>query len=450
MDVSPSQSLIRWSRTIRGQYPNPGLVHFLSHADKIIVLDSAGQCHQYDNFSEMQSESTSMLGLAYEEDNLGIHGEQHEEENEAPDATPQLDPDIDEGNTTQRQVGDFSLYVFYLRSMGPVLSISFALLALGYIGLGTMPTVWLRLWTEHGTDGPDRGGYFGAYLSFCVGTVIFSVLAVWLFFVVVIPRSATHLHWQLLDSVMNAPLWFFTTVDSGVTLNRFSQDMTLVDQTLPVAFFEVTLDTLVALAAGALIASGAQYFAVVIPFCVVPLYFLQKYYLRTSRQMRHLDLESKSPLYTHFTETSAGLATIRAFGWQREFVEAQLHLLDISQKPYYLMFCIQRWLAVVLDLFVVGIATILVALAVKMTGTTSGGAIGLAMVNLIGLNTSLSRVINAWTNLETSLGAIARLRDFTRDTPREDDANVQHPPPLPQGWPLSGGVEINNVNATYK
>lgn len=431
-------------------YPDPGLVHFLPCADKIAVLNGVGECHQYNSFAEMQSENTGMVGLEYEEEKSGGDEEQHEEENDAPSPAPQLDPDVDEESTKQRQAGDFSLYVFYLHSMGPALSVAFALLAVGWIGLGTMPTVWLRIWTEHGTDGPDRGAYFGAYLSFCAGTVIFAAFVVWLFFVVVIPRSATQLHWQLLDSVMNAPLWFFTTVDSGVTLNRFSQDMTLVDQTLPIAFFEVTLDTLVALAAAALIASGAQYFSVVIPFCVVPLYFLQKYYLRTSRQMRHLDLEAKSPLYTHFTETSAGLATIRAFGWQREFIEAQLRLLDISQKPYYLMFCIQRWLAVVLDLFVVGIATILVVLAVKMTGTTSGGAIGLAMVNLIGLNTSLSRVINAWTNLETSLGAIARLRDFTRDTPREDDANAQPPLPLPQGWPFSGGVEISKVNATYK
>lgn len=84
--------------------------------------------------------------------------------------------------------------------------------------------------------------------------------------------------------------------------------------------------------------------------------------LGTSRQMRHLDLEAKSPLYRHFTETGSGVVTIRAFGWEEAFLQENQKLLDYSQKPYYLLFCIQRWLAVVMDLFVAGIAVVLVSI----------------------------------------------------------------------------------------
>jgi len=83
---------------------------------------------------------------------------------------------------------------------------------------------------------------------------------------------------------------------------------------------------------------------------------LQKFYLRTSRQMRLLDLEAKSPLYSHFIETLSGLTTIRAFGWTEIFREQNLALLDTSQKPYYLLFCIQRWLGLVHDLLVTALA----------------------------------------------------------------------------------------------
>lgn len=47
------------------------------------------------------------------------------------------------------------------------------------------------------------------------------------------------------------------------------------------------------------------------------LYLVQKFYLRTSRQLQHLNLEAKSPPYTHFSELLTGLATVRAFGFQR-------------------------------------------------------------------------------------------------------------------------------------
>lgn len=264
----------------------------------------------------------------------------------------------------------------------------------------------------------------------------------------IIPKSAKHLHWLLLDAVIKAPLWYFTTTDSGVVLNRFSQDMTLIDQALPMAFFTTAMDSLALIADAAIIASGAQYVAAVVPLCIVPMYFLQKFYLRTSRQLRHLDLESKSPLYTHFTETLNGVATIRAFGWQQGFQEDNLRFLDQSQKPYYLLFCIQRWLNVVMDLFVAGIAIVLVSFAVELTNTTSRGAIGLSMVTLIGFNDSLSRVISSWTNMETSLGAIARLRDFIRDTPQEDSGAQSSEPPKP--WPSTGAIQFNGLTSTYQ
>ena len=178
----------------------------------------------------------------------------------------------------KRQTGDLSLYKFYFKSVGARLAVSFLCLAIGYIFMGRLPQIWVRVWTEHGTS-TDRSAYAGAYITFCLATVLLSGLAVGFFMVVVIPKSAVHLHWLLLDAVVKAPLWFFTTTDSGVTLNRFSQDMTLVDQALPMAFFETTFDSLDVIAGTALIASGAQYVAAVIPLCIVPLYFLQKIYL---------------------------------------------------------------------------------------------------------------------------------------------------------------------------
>lgn len=305
----------------------------------------------------------------------------------------------------------------------------------------------VRIWTEHGTN-QDRGAYFGAYISFSILTIILSGAIIWFTMFLLIPKSAKHLHWLLLDAVVKAPLWYFTTTDSGVILNRFSQDMTLIDQALPMAFFTTALDSLTLLANAAIIASGAQYVAATIPFCIAPMYFLQKFYLRTSRQLRHLDLESKSPLYTLFTETLSGVATIRAFGWQRSFQDENIRLLGQSQKPYYLLFCIQRWLNVVMDLFVTGIAVVLVSFAVEFKTTTSRGAIGLAMVTLIGFNTSLSRVISSWTSMETSLGAIARLRDFIRDTPQED--SVAHSLQPAASWPSTGAIQISGLNSTYQ
>ena len=44
------------------------------------------------------------------------------------------------------------------------------------------------------------------------------------------------------------------------------------------------------------IASSSPYIVVAYPFVVAVLYGIQRFYLRTSRQLRLLDLEAKSPL----------------------------------------------------------------------------------------------------------------------------------------------------------
>lgn len=53
----------------------------------------------------------------------------------------------------------------------------------------------------------------------------------------IVVRSGAALHKTLVETVMRAPLRFFAEVDSGTVLNRFSQDMTLVDAVLPTMTF---------------------------------------------------------------------------------------------------------------------------------------------------------------------------------------------------------------------
>ncbi|KAF4954480.1 hypothetical protein FGADI_5259 [Fusarium gaditjirri] len=271
------------------------------------------------------------------------------------------------------------------------------------------------------------------------------LLTISYFLIVGVEKSSNNLHEQLLNSVCRAPLHFFTSTENGSILNRFSQDMTLIDMSLPLAFY-LTLDlTLRCLVQVGVVASGASYFGAFLPVSFLALYLIQKYYLRTSRQMRLLDLEAKTPLYTQFTEITAGLATIRSFGWTNEFLDESFRMLNTSQKPFYLMFCIQRWLELVLDLFVAGMAILLVTIALRIPGTTSEGAIGLAMLNLLGLNLTLTTVIDQWTTLETSLGAIARLKSFIKNTPNE---NKQGETEVPDNWPV-GRIVLDAVTASY-
>ena len=188
---------------------------------------------------------------------------------------------------------------------------------------------------------------------------------------------------------------------------------------------------------------GSGYLAVGIPICIALLYIIQNYYLRTSRQLRLLDIEAKAPLFTHFLETRDGAACIRAYGWMEQRMKSNCKILNESQKPYYLLWCIQRWLTLVLDLFVAGLATVLVATAVH----DRTPYLGVALFSLISFSSTLQALVVEWTQLETAIGAINRVRAFAIDTESEEESTNM--PDLPPDWPNDGAIKFANVSAFY-
>jgi ATP-binding cassette, subfamily C (CFTR/MRP), member 1 len=181
---------------------------------------------------------------------------------------------------------------------------------------------------------------------------------------------------------------------------------------------------------------------------LVFVYLLQKAYLRTSRQLRFLDLEAKSPLYTNMLDTYSGIVSIRAFGWQKQYQELNLNLLDMSQRPYYLLYLSQRWLNLVLDLMVAALAVLLVSFVVTIKDSPTGGSVGVGLLNILSLSQNLASLIRSWTLLETSLGAIARVKEVVDNTPNEDAGDLKQDPPA--GWPGNGSICFRGVSATYK
>lgn len=196
-----------------------------------------------------------------------------------------------------------------------------------------------------------------------------------------------------------------------------------------------------------LICVSARYLAAALPFCLAIVYVVQKIYLRTSRQLRFLDIEAKAPLLSNFLETLDGIATIRAFGWVNKYESRNGTTLDVSQRPYYLLYCIQRWLNLVLDMIVAVIAVILVTISVKTKGTTSAGLIGVALFNVVGFSTNLKALISSWTILETSIGAVSRVRSFASKT--ESENRPLETQMVPEDWPKAGSIEIQDVSVSY-
>lgn len=287
--------------------------------------------------------------------------------------------------------------------------------------------------------------YIGIYAMLQILALVSFMAAVVLVLGPFIRLSGSVLHQRALETVINAPLQLLTTSDTGTITNYFSQDITIIDNELPMAVANVVLDIFGVIGMGVLIASSSPWLGLSYPAMILILWLIQRFYLRTSRQLRLLDLEAKSPLYTHFLDTSRGIATIRALGWMGENIKHNHRLLNQSQRPMYLLSMVQRWLYLTLNVVVAVTATALVGLITQLRSSSSLS--GASLVTLMTLSQSLSDIVRFYAALETSIGAVARLRNFTTKTGTErvsyDDGERD------ERWPSKGNVEVRGIWATY-
>ncbi|KAH6661422.1 ABC transporter [Truncatella angustata] len=411
-------------------------------ADQTIILDDQGQIIQ-------QGSSDNMAPLAPQ-----LAGDDGSSASSGDSPPPKVSAGETQGSSTkrddERQVGDLSIYLYYFSSLGWLSFALFGIFAASYVAFSTLQYAWITLFAQSSdASQPSRLGYWlGLYALFSVLSAAGLISAVHYMYVVIVPKSAQALHLTVLRAVIRAPMSFLAKTDNGVLVNRFSQDMQLVDMTLPGALVNASFQLAACFAVAALAIVAVSYFAAVLPFVACALFFLQRFYLRTSRQLRLLDLEAKAPLYSHVLESLQGIATIRAYCWTSNHVAKNLALLDRAQKPYYLLLCIQRWLTLVLGLTVAGLAILLTTLGLTLRSRLDAGFLGVALVSMMNLGQSLAALITFWTLLETSLGAISRVKTFSEDTPTEKPREIMDTRIL-AGWPSQGSVVIENWSAHY-
>ncbi|KAJ5962864.1 hypothetical protein N7501_007805 [Penicillium viridicatum] len=353
-------------------------------------------------------------------------------------------PDAD----ASRQIGDKTVYKHYFKSMGWILAGCSLIFGVLFGFFTNFPTVWLTYWTgdissEHPTH--PYAYYAGIYALLQVCALISLLLLGICLLIVSVERAGASLHQDALQTLIRAPLSFFTNTDTGVVTNLFSQDLNLIDTELPSATLNTVYCVFQSLGQAAVMLTSSVYLAISYPFLVGLLWVLQMFYLRTSRQLRLLDLEAKSPLYTHFLDTIKGITTLRAFGFIPGDIDKNTRLIDASQRPAYLLLMIQQWLTLVLDIVVMALAVIMTTLAVRLH--SSSGFAGASLFSLMSFGESISGIVIFYTKLETSIGAIARLKMFTENVKPEDRDEEDIVPPVQ--WPQNGAVELKGVSASY-
>ncbi|KAF6795321.1 ABC multidrug transporter [Colletotrichum sojae] len=427
------------------------------YADQVVLLNERGQISEVGTPAELSSKIEAKLavfkrtsGMKFASSSADITvAQRNGDESAQPASGEAAVVDMEYQAQAARRLGDSAVYGFYARSAGVWPLTCFVACMVVFAFCGSFPNIWLKWWAENPNPGSNLGKWLGVYAALGVGSVIGVGIGAWQLFVNIINNSGTHFHGLLADTTARAPLSFHVATDSGITINRFSQDLQLIDMELPATALGLAVGVAFGCAEFVMIAVASRYIAILLPFLALCFFAIQHFYLRTSRQIRLLDIEHKAPLYSQLVKTLSGLATIRAFRWEGDFEQRNLSLLDASQRPGYLLFCIQRWLTLSVDMLIAVIALVLIVVTTTLREQIGPGYMGIALSNILSFSSTIKAALTSWVTLEIAISAVARIRDFSMTTEREDETGVEMAEPEDDNWPGEGAVELRGVTASY-
>ncbi|ETE57578.1 hypothetical protein L345_16704, partial [Ophiophagus hannah] len=107
-------------------------------------------------------------------------------------------------------------------------------------------------------------------------------------------------------------------------------------------------------------------------------FFLARLLSLGNRDLQELDDSTQLPLLCHFSETTEGLTTIRAFRHEPRFKQRMLELTDTNNIAYLFLSAANRWLEVRTDY--VGAFIVLTAAVASISDSSSSGLVGLGLL----------------------------------------------------------------------
>ncbi|XP_043526935.1 multidrug resistance-associated protein 1 isoform X6 [Frieseomelitta varia] len=367
---------------------------------------------------------------------------------------PKLGEKLIEVEKTETGSVKWRVYSHYFKSIGWFLSILTIIMNAIFQGFSIGSNAWLSVWSDSNltnyndtVNQVEQNMYLGVYAGLGLGQAMAS------FFCDLAPQlgcwlAARQMHIMMLRAVMRAPLTFFDTTPTGRIISRFAKDVDVLDTSLPqqisdsiYCLFEV-IATLVVISV-----STPEFIAIIVPISVI-YYFVQRFYVASSRQLKRLESVSRSPIYSHFSETVSGAQMIRAFGVQNRFIEESESKVDFNQMCYYPSIIANRWLAVRLEMVGNLIIFFSALFAVLSRDTIKSGVVGLSVSYALQITQTLNWLVRMTSDVETNIVAVERIKEYG-ETPQE--AVWKNPDCTPpKEWPVQGRVEFKDYKVRYR
>ncbi|CAE7247979.1 Abcc1 [Symbiodinium sp. CCMP2592] len=228
-------------------------------------------------------------------------------------------------------------------------------------------------------------------------------------------KISRHLHQKMLASVLRQPLKWYDTTPLGRVLNRFSQDISLMDLQMP-RLFEFAMQHFTVVFVGIIGASVLAWPALLVLLLIGwPIRRLQDRYGSVALNLQRLMLMATSPVMSQVSGFLLAMDTIRAFRRERHFVKRFFETMDGYYKTYYWIHAVDRLamglqIAVCVPFITLCLGASVVLLVYAGSLTPELGGLGLALT--VGLAQRIPLYLWCWSTFEKFFGGAQRVAEY--------------------------------------
>jgi len=317
---------------------------------------------------------------------------------------------------------------------------------------------WAQVQTEnayHNRNGVDNEYYMRLCGVFVLGIILFTFAKVTLTLKFLFGTNS-NLHQKMLRKLSRTFVAFFDSTPIGNMLNRFSNDLGVLDNDNWYVVYDV-IDQCIA------VGLFVTYLIIIQPAILIPcsivllaLLKVKTFFAKPTVELRRMDLMAKSPIYSEISSTLNGLLAIRVYNQGARFIDQFMDLIYTSVKAYQAYIRNNRLFSMTLQIFlhilVVSLITMFIFIASGSQMEVS--LFGLVVYYLISVINEVAWIIRQTIFLDINMQSAQRIQEYC-------EISEEAPAEIPQvdnklrsvnrngKWPASGVVSFKDVYMRY-
>ncbi|OGE58016.1 hypothetical protein PENARI_c001G04781 [Penicillium arizonense] len=433
-------------------------LHVLNRCDRIVVMDE-GRIDAVDTFDNLMRDSAlfkRLMSTSRQEDTKEDETEAVDEAvKEAEEKQPgpkKAAPGKPTGALMQTEekatasVG-WGVWKAYIRASGSYFNAVMLLILIAAVNVANIWTsLWLSYWTSDKYPSFSTGQYIGVYAGLGAGVAIL-MFAFSTYMTTCGTNASRTMLQRAMTRVLRAPMSFFDTTPLGRITNRFSKDVTVMDNELCDAMRIYSLTMTMIISVMVLIIVFFYYFVIALVPLTILFILASNYYRASAREMKRHEAVLRSTVYAKFGEAITGTACIRAYGVEDQFRRSICDSIDVMNGAYFLTFSNQRWLSVRLDAVSTALVFVTGVLVVTSRFNVSPSISGLVLSYILSIAQMLQFTVRQLAEVENNMNATERLHYY--GTELEEEAPL-HLTEVAASWPEKGRITFTDTEMRYR